>query len=272
MVIAALINKKSLSINGIDELVFGSSVQLITGIICLVLALVTGWSFTFDSKSILMIVLMIGTYTLAVTCYYTGLKRVDLSEETILSSTGAIWSLILGVLIINESFGWSKIVGVLFILIANTILFWGPSILRFGKYEKIILFSTIFYAQGAVWDKLLSGYGNSLSYVAISFGLTGLFMLTFYHKRTIRAVKGTFLLKAYWKGVLTNGLLYSFAFWALFSAYLKGGEVSRMFPMTLSTSVLVPIFGIVILKEYKGMQRKLIASAVLIFGMFMIGR
>ena len=76
----------------------------------------------------------------------------------------------------------------------------------------------------------------------------------------------------YWKGVLTNGFLYSMAFWALFSAYQSGGEVSRMFPMTLSTSVLVPIMGIVVLKEFDGLKRKLVATVILIFGIFLIGR
>ncbi len=272
MVISALINKKSLTVDGVDELVFGSSVQLITGTFCLILAIVTGWSFALNTNSIWMLLGMVITYSLAVTCYYTGLKRIDLSEETILSSIGAVWSLILGAVILSENLSLPKIAGVLIILSAIFILFWGSSVLRFGKYEKIIIISTIFYAMGAVWDKLLTNFGNPLSYISISFGFTGLFMLSIYYKRTFKALKGTFRLRGYWSGVLTNGFFYSMAFWALFSAYQRGGEVSRIFPMTLATSVLVPLLGIIIFKEYKGLKRKLIATSVLIIGMFLIGR
>ncbi len=271
MVTAALVNKKTLKVNGIDELVFGSSVQLVTGILCLILAFITGWSFTFNYKSILLIFAMVATYTVAVSCFYIGLKKIDLSEETIISATGAVWSLILGVIVLNESTELSKFAGVMIILLANGVLFWGESILRFGKYEKIIILSAVFYALGAIWDKQLSMYGNALSYVAVSFGLTGIFMLLLYSNRTYSAFKGTFRLIGYWKGVLANGFLYSMAFWALFTAYQSGGEVSRIFPITLATAVLVPLFGIIFLKEHKGMYRKTIATAILVIGILLIG-
>lgn len=76
MVAAALINKKTLKTDGMDELVFGSSVQLAAGVICLLLASFTGWSFKFNFQSATMIIAMIATYAVAVSCYYIGFKKI----------------------------------------------------------------------------------------------------------------------------------------------------------------------------------------------------
>ncbi|MDO8451769.1 MAG: hypothetical protein Q7S76_02765, partial [bacterium] len=50
-VVAELINKKTISHEDIDEVVFGASIQLAAGVMCLVLALIIGWKFEFTSSS-----------------------------------------------------------------------------------------------------------------------------------------------------------------------------------------------------------------------------
>ncbi|MCC7304222.1 hypothetical protein IT418_02305 [bacterium] len=67
-----------------------------------------------------------------------------------------------------------------------------------------------------------------------------------------------------------NGILYSLGFWALFTAYTRGGEVSSMFPITLSMSVLIPIMGIIFLKERDNLPRKIISILVMITGLWII--
>jgi len=270
MVAASIINKKTLQVGSVDPLIFGAFVQLTTGLICLGLALTEGFQFQFSMESVKLIAIMAITYLVGVSLYFTGLKEIDLSQETILSSTGSIWGLLLGALFLGEVFSGTKIIGVVLIFIASLVAFWERQVLHIGKYQKIILFSAPFYALGAMWDKQLNSYGSALSYLAISFTLVGIAMLLFYGKRTVTAFKESFRLAEFWKGTLVNGVFYALSFWALFTAYQKGGEVSRMFPMTLSTSVFVPILGILLLKEYNRWSQKVVSVVILTAGLWLV--
>lgn len=269
---AQLINKKSLNHIDIDEIIFGASVQIATCLVSLVLVSVTGWSFNFNSVSIPLLVGMGITYFCAVSLYYTGLKNTELSLASILESTGSIYSLILGVLLLGESFVLSKLFGIALIVTAVLIVSVKNKIGSFNKYSWIILASIFFYALGAIFDKKLNSFGNPLTYLVLSFGIAGFSMLIIYYKRTQKAFKGTFRNKKFWQGILLNGALYSFGFWSLFEAYNRGGEVSKMFPITLSMSVFIPIFGIFFLKERTNIIKKLIAVVIMVSGLWILGR
>lgn len=268
---ASVINKKSLNAEKIDEIVFGASVQVATSVVSLLLTLATGWSFTFNSASIPLFIGMGVVYFFAVSMYFTGLSKIELSTVTILEATGAIYSLLLGVFLLGESFTATKLLGIALIISAVLIVSLNKEKRSFSKYSLIILAAIFFYALGAVLDKQLNAFGNPLSYLTLSFATAGVSMLLIYSKRTKAAFNGTFKLKEFWQGIITNGLLYSIGFWALFEAYNRGGEVSRMFPITLSLSVLIPVLGIVFLKERDNLMRKILAILVMVVGLWILG-
>ena len=268
---ASVINKKSLNTEKLDEIVFGASVQVATSIVSLLLALATGWAFTFNAVSIPLFIGMGIVYFFAVSMYFTGLSKIELSTVTILESTGAIYSLLLGIFLLGEPFTAMKLLGIALITAAVLIVSFSKEKKSFSKYSWIILAAIFFYALGAVLDKQLNAFGNPLSYLTLSFATAGISMLLIYFKRTKAALSGTFKLKAFWQGIITNGVLYSMGFWSLFEAYNRGGEVSRMFPITLSMSVLIPLMGILFLKERDSLPKKIVAIVVMIAGLWILG-
>lgn len=271
LVSAEIINKKSLNNVAIDELIFGACVQLATAFFGLLFSLIIGWDFHFDLHAIVLYLGMTVAYFFAVSFYFTGLKKVDISLASILGSSGSIFSLILGTFFLSENMSWSKLVGIALIITANALLFWKSQTISLTKYALIIVGSSFFYALGAVFDKQLNTYGNAISYLTLSFTAAGLSMLIIYSKRTIKAFSGTFRNKAFWSGIAANGLLYSLGFWALFTAYEKGGEVSRMFPITLSAAIIIPMIGIILLGERTAVVRKLSASVIVCLGLWALG-
>ena len=211
-------------------------------------------------------------YSLAISFYYTGLKKTELSVVAILDSTGSIYSLILGTLFLNEPLLLSKLIGIALIVAAILIVSFKNRVSSFNKYSWILLFSAFFYALGAIFDKKLNAFGNPLSYLTLSFATAGLSILLINFKRTKKAFNETFKNKNFWIGISVNGILYSLGFWALFEAYNRGGEVSRMFPITLSMSVIIPILGIIFLKERDNIVKKLVAIVFMIIGLWILGR
>lgn len=270
LVSAELVNKKVVSHQKVDEIVFGASVQFATGVTSLVIALLLGWKFSFTVTSCFLFIGMIITYIIAVSLYFTGLKHVDLSLVTIFSALGSIWSLVLGFVLLNEPFTQVKVFGVLLMLLASVVVSLKKWKFSLDKYAWAVIVSSFFYTLGAVFDKSLNNFGNPLSYMSLSFSFVGFSMLLLYYKKTLRAMHAIFSIGSFWKGILINGVLYALGFWALFTAYQQGGEVSRMFPITLSTSIIVPILGILLLKERTDLLRKLLAVAIMIGGLWMI--
>ena len=268
---ATLISKKSLNNLNIDEIVFGASIQLATSVTSLFLALLTGWNFVFNSASTPLFIGMGIIYSFAISFYFTGLKKTELSVAAILDSTSSIYSLILGTLFLNEPLLLSKFIGIAFIVAAILIVSFKNRVSSFNKYSWILLFSAFFYALGAIFDKKLNTFGNPLSYLTLSFATAGISILLINFKRTKIAFKETFKNKNFWIGISVNGVLYSLGFWALFEAYHRGGEVSRMFPITLSMSVIIPILGIIFLKERDNIVKKLVAIVIMILGLWILG-
>lgn len=271
MTLSAVVNKKALNNVSTDELVFGSYVQLFTGITCLILALITGWKYEFNQNNWWQFIGMTTVYFFAVSLYFYGLKRVDLSLETIISSSGALWSLVFGIVFLGENLMLTKLTGVLLVLVSVAILFFRGKRIKIGKPELIICLSAIFYSLGAVWDKHLNQYGNPLTYIALSFGVLSAVMLLIYSKRVLTETRLIFSKNGVWKSVVLNGFFYAFSFWAIFEAYNKGGEVSRIYPITLSVSVFVSILGIWLLKERTDIVRKLLALVVMLVGVWILG-
>ncbi len=269
---AEVINKKSLNNLKIDEIIFGAFVQLATGFFGFVIAVTTGWKFQFDATSIILCVGMAITYFFAVSLYFTGLKKIDLSLSAILASVGSIFSLILGTILLHENMTLSKLGGIILIIAANCLLFYKSKSIKINKYALIIIGSTFFYALGAIFDKRLNSYGNAISYLTLSFMFAGIGLLIGYHRRFVSAFSKSFKSKTFWYGITINGLLYSLGFWALFAAYNQGGEVSRMYPITTSTAIIIPIAGILFLGERKAVMRKVTAAAIVLLGLWLLGR
>ncbi len=171
---AEIINKKTLNNSSIDEVMFGAFVQVATAISGLLFAVfTTGWHFQFTSESLPLVLLVGVVYFFAVSLYFTGLKKTDLSLVSILGSSGAIFSLILGIFVLNERIQIDKVVGVVLIIGAGFVLFY-KNIRKISRYSLSIIISMFFYALGAILDKRINSYGNPLSYLTVSFASAGL--------------------------------------------------------------------------------------------------
>lgn len=271
LVTAEIINKKSVSNDDVDETIFGAGVQGATGVTAIILSLFIGWKYDFDIKLLPLFLGMGITYFIAVSTYFQSLKKMDLSLVAILFSVGSVFSLILGFVFYKEPISPLKILGVFLIIASVVVASLDKRKLNFNKYSMVVVMSSFFYALGAIFDKKLNSYGNPLSYMGISFGIACASMFVVYYKRTFVAFRETFRRKNFWKGIAINGPLYAFGFWALFEAYNRGGEVSRMYPMTLSVSVILPVLAIVFLKERKNLLNKIVALGIMILGLWSLG-
>jgi drug/metabolite transporter (DMT)-like permease len=211
------------------------------------------------------------TYTLGPSLYYIGLKHTDLSVTTVLDASGAVYSFVLGILFLKEGFDSTKLLGVALIIIAIIIVSGKVrAFKRFNFYESILLISPIFYATGAVLDNILLKSGNTLTYLSLSFLTAGTVMTLVNIPRLYKSGDKSIKNKMFIKTVFINAFFVFMYGFATFKAYQLGGEVSKMYPIAQSESVIVPFLAIFLLGEKDNFKYKVVASIVAFVGILLL--
>lgn len=266
------LSKRLLNKTEIDSRIYGACLQICSGLVALPFALMTGFKFEITPTSLILTGLMLTVYVIGPSLYYLGLKHVDLSELTILDASGVLWSMLFGVVLLQESFTGVKILGVLLILMAVILIGLDTKKLklRFTRYELMVLFSTIFYTLGASLDNRLINFSNAISYLPISFLGAGILMLLINVPRFKTVGRATFGNKSFYKTVFVSGIFTAITYLLIMKAYEIGGEISSMYPIQQLESVIIPIIGILILKERNKIPQKIIAVALSLGGVWLL--
>jgi drug/metabolite transporter (DMT)-like permease len=272
LVISAFISKRFLNQSRLDPKIFGGLTQLLVGFIALPAALLTGFSFHLTAMSTLWFLLMVTIYVVGTSLYFVGLKYVDLSTTTILDSSTAVWTLLVGVFILTESITTDKLLGVILMVTAVILVSLDPHSfhLKLNKFELFLLLYSFMYAFGAALDNRLVTFSNAVSYMSLSFTCVGSILLLvnfrklpvalneFIHQKTISLTL-----------LIISGLSFA-AFYCIMHAYELKGEISSMMPIQQLNGVIIPIVGIIFLNERHKVPQKLIAAGLAFAGALLI--
>jgi drug/metabolite transporter (DMT)-like permease len=255
-----------------DPVVYGGLMQLSVGLLAIIPALISGFTFIPTPENILILVLVGAVYTAGATLFYTGLAKIDMSESAIIDASGGLWGICIGFLILHEAITFEKLMAILLIGCGVAIVsFERGSKKTSGNGRWLVLASTVLYALGAMLDKKLTGSSTPISYVVCSFCTAGSTMVLVHHRRVARffaqdkAVLFTFIRKT-----ILNAVLILVVYVLQFSAYTSGGEGSKVFAVAQAQSVVTAIFGIVLLNERKRIGYKLLGAAIVCVGLLRI--
>lgn len=265
-------SKRLLNKPDIDPRFYAVCLQFVTGIIAIPFAIASGFEFRLTPESVFLLICTSIVYTIGPSLYYIGLKHVDLSETTVLDSSGVIWSVLLGVLFLNEELTLVKLAGTALILIAVILISFEPKSisLQFKKHELYILIAPFFYVVGAAIDSRLIGFSTPVSYVAVSFTSAGIMMLLANLHRVQKIGRQTLRQSSFKKIVLFNAIFVFATYYFVMKAYSLGGEVSRMYPIQQIESVIIPLLGILFLKERNKIPQKIIAAGIAFGGVLLL--
>ena len=256
----------------VDPRFYGGLLQLFVGMLALVPAIISGWKFEWNYTNILWLVVVGITYTIGPSLYYIGLKHTHLSVTTTLDASGAIYALMLGTLVLGELLFWQKVVGAGLILLGIVIVAGKSSALnKLTKHETLLLIAPFFYAIGAIADKTLIESSNALSYLALSFLVAGITMTAVNIPR-LKSVGAENVTKpSFLKIVVINAVFVAISGYASYRAYQLGGEVSSMYPIMQSESVVVPFMAMLVFGERERFAHKVIGALLAFGGVALLG-
>ncbi len=239
------------------------------GIFILLLSLLNGGvNLSFRAEQLPYIVLLTIFATSAPVLAFKSLKLIQASESSILLSSQRLWIVIGAFLFLREDFSYSKLFGVIIVIIGITIAQW--------KNKKFVINQGVIFA-------LLAAVAYGLTEIISFYLLRDLDTITFTVLLSFLPVIALLLIKP---GCIKKLALYfrpkyainitivsvndAIATLFLFYAYQVGRNAAQIAPIMATQTILTVIFAIIILKERENTVRNIIGACIVVLGVLLV--
>lgn len=265
-----IIQKASLKGEQVHPAAFSAFFQLLVGIITIPAA-ISGLKEMPSSVGIWGLVIISSLlYFGANLLFFYGLKDVEVSQTTILTSTRSIWYLLLGLVFFKESITIYKMAGIILIVVGVIMAFYKRGVFASfnKKHSYLIIYALIFSIAGTL-DKYILNYFTPGAYQVIAFILPATFTM-FFIPGTIKNMKPLLSVNKNNAYLVISSITYTIAALSMYTAYKVGGEISKVGPISQASIILTVILGIIFLKERENLAKKLIGSLIVFAGVLLM--
>jgi drug/metabolite transporter (DMT)-like permease len=239
--------------------------QLIAG--ASIILLIPFMPFTFPTSPFVWGLLGLACvfYAISNRLQTTSRKHLEVSTFSVISQSLTVFLILYGFTVFQEPITGAKVNGALLIIFGNVLLFYQKGRFAVNKYTFMSLLTTITLATAITLDILLMDHFNLPFYIMMTLLIPAIFIAFSerIHPRTIikEAQYGTFIY------YLIAGTAWPlFIFFSLRSFQL--GEISLIVPLQATTVLLNVLIATVIHKEFTSLYKKIIAAAIVMFGVY----
>lgn len=210
--------------------------------------------------------------------YFRALASSELSEIDIFLRSSALWTLLLGAALLGEQMPSLAAAGAALILLSLALVAQRPSGWRDGRLwprlwpQLLALGAAMLFGAGNVLDKAISGPFHPLAYSVLHLLLGGLVMLAAARPRRSKFADPQRRRALFGRGAWIVGGTFALTQWALIEAYAAGGQAGDVVLVAQLRLVLLVLVGVLLLGERDRWRLKLVASALMIAGVVLLGR
>lgn len=199
---------------------------------------------------------------------FKALQTTEASKATVLRSSSALWTILVALLFLGESFNPVKIVGIGLLLGSIVLISLKKELIKFNKGDLYVLGSAFCFGVAFANDTFILRQADALSYTAIAFLLPGLLILGMRPK----AIKETrlFLRPRVLLRMVVLVFFYSTSAITIYLAYQQGGAASQLAAIAQSAVILTVILAAIFLRERSHLPRKFIAAIMATAGVLLI--
>lgn len=200
---------------------------------------------------------------------YYARQHTEASIFTIVVKLAPVLNFFLALIVFRESGTVAKYLGIVLIVIANLLLFFGQekgSVISVKGLKYMLLVSTLL-AFGWIFDALNVKNWGVATFSILSFAAPGLLSGLFPLARILE-IKKELSLSPWWQ-ILVLGI-FNLAGYAFMLKALSLGPVSNVMPIVTSTSPFVVLLGVILLKENRFLGRKLFASLLTLIAIYLM--
>ena len=211
----------------------------------------------------LITLIMIISQVIGNILYFKGLERLDAGTTQIALSSILIWNTALSVIFLNSNFSIKQIIGIIFLMFAILIVQYSKGRNKLTSHIVYIILSAVAFAIFQVTTALLANTMSTATYLFLSYFGAMILTIVLYYKKVatdIQTIKNNSLIIGR-NAVFVSGTSITFLLF-LYYAFQSAPDKGVVAVLQTSQVVLTVIFGIIFLKEYGGMKRKLLAGII----------
>lgn len=268
--LTTIIQKAALKGEEVNASSFSALFQILVGLITIPIA-ITGFKTLPHGIGIWsLVVLSSFLYFIANFLFFYSLKDIEASQSTIITSTRAIWFMILGLIFFREIITAYKLFGISLIILGLVIIYFNKgSFKSFSIKHFYLLIYALIFSLANTLDKYILNYFDPSAYQVIAFLLPALFTLIFIPgtlkgmKPLVKVNKNNFYL-------LTSSITYTIAALSLYTSYKVGAEISKAGSISQASIIITVLLGIVFLKERENLAKKIIGSIIVFAGVMLL--
>lgn len=265
---SVLLQKVLLSKFRSDPYAYAVVFQGLVGVLLMICAVMTG--FKLPGLEVVMIpaIISVIAFGLGHIVYAKTLQIVEASAFSVLFATQAIWIMLLGILLFNESLTVLQIVGTLIIFFSVGMLVKNIRVLRLDKGTALGLLTGVLFGIAITAWSYVGRYTDGLSWAAISFIGTSL-VAFLVRPKSAQHMKQLFGPKI----ILSLSLLtvfYAIGSVAMLYAY-REGAFSVVTPLRQSSIIITTLLALLFISaERTRVKRKIIAAILCFVGVLLI--
>lgn len=242
-------------------------VELIAGLFSLLWIPFFELKFPTDLKVYLLLGLAIIFYTIQNRFATTARSGMEASAYSIIKQLSNVFVIIMGFLFLKEELTLKKVVGSILLIGSNVLIFYQRKTWKKNRYLLLGVLANLCMGIALFLDVNTSNSFNLSFYVSITLLFPAILVFI------IERIKIKEITRE-WKNnsknfILLTGISWSFMMITKLRSY-QLGEVTKIAPLCSLTVILNVLFSFVFLKNRKNILKKIIASILIILGVFMI--
>lgn len=253
---------------GSDPVAFAIIFNLVCAFLLVLATLQHGFTLPDFHKYFLNICLMAILYTGSQVLVFKASKAIEASEFIIFSSTRALWTILIALLFLGESFNLLKIAGTALILFSVVFVSLKKKGIKLQKGHLYAFGAAFCIGVGLANDAFILRHADAFSYGALAFILPGFLTMAVFPSAT-KKLKSYLNVKLLSK-IIFLSILYCIGFIALYVAYQKGGNASQIAPIGQSVVVITVILAALFLGERDRLVKKILAAILVSIGVLLL--
>lgn len=219
------------------------------------------------SKLWLPILITIALYGAGHVAYAKTLQRVEASVFSILFSTNAIWTMVMGLVVFHEQLTNWQLIGAVLIFASVAMLIERKREVKLDSGIWLGLLTGVLFGFATVGWVYVSRFSDAATWTALSFAGGALVVLITNPKSVTRM--RPFLSGGRPARLLILGILFSISAVALITAF-QYGNVSLIAPLQQTSLILTIILAVIFLGEKSRLGHKVAAAAICFAGVVLI--
>lgn len=242
-------------------------VELIAGISSLIWVFLFKLKFPTDFKVYLFLGLAIIFYTIQNRLATYARSGMDASSYSIIKQLSNVFVFIMGFVFFKEELTLQKIIGAILLIGSNIIIFYQKGSWKNNRYLLVGVIANVCMGIALFLDVNTSNSFNLAFYVSITLLIPAL-LIFIIEKVKIKEIIYEWNMN-FKKIILLTGLSWSLMMLTKLKAY-QLGKVTKIAPLCSLTVILNVLFAFLFLKNKENLFKKLIASILIVIGVFLI--